>query len=301
MHLSKYKLAILALIFANIIWGAAFPIFKWSLENVPPYTFSFLRLFLASFLILPFTMHKLTIKKQDIPDILLLSFFGITIPITAIFLGLLHAPSINGPIIVSSGPIFLIIFAMLFLKEHPKKKVIFGTFVSLLGVLFVILRPAFEKELDSSILGNVFFLATTLGSVYHTIMVKKLTERYTVMTLTFWYLFLGSLPLLPLVASEVQTTNFIQHLNTQGLIGIGFGIIFSSFIAHLMYNFGVKQIHASEVGIFAYVDPLIAILIAIPLLGEVLTPVFIIGTLLVFLGIFIAEGRLHYHPLHKLR
>ena len=301
MRLSKYKLAIIALISANVIWGAAFPIFKWSLENVPPYTFSFLRLFLASLLILPFTLHKLTIKKQDIPDILLMSFFGVTIPITAIFLGLKYAPSINGPIIVSSGPIFLILFAMLFLKEHPKRKVFLGTFVSLLGVLLIILRPAFEKGLDSSIIGNVFFLATTIGSVYHTIMTKRLIERYSIMTLTFWYMFLGSLPLIPFVVTEVHATDFMQNLNMQGLLGIGFGVLFASFIAHIISNFGIKQISASEVGIFAYVDPLAAILIAMPLLGEKLTPIFLTGSFLVFLGICIAEARLHWHPFHKLR
>ncbi|MBI4097267.1 MAG: EamA family transporter [Candidatus Levybacteria bacterium] len=301
MRLNKYKLAVIALILANVIWGASFPIYKWSLQNVPPFTFSFLRLFLASLIILPFTMHTLTIKKQDIPHILMMSIFGITIPITAIFLGLKYAPSINGPIIVSSGPIFMILFAMLFLKEHPKRKVFIGTFVSLIGVLLIILRPVFEKGLDSSIVGNLFFLATTLGSVYHTIMTKKLIERYSIMTLTFWYMFLGSLPLIPFVVTEVHATDFMQNLNMQGLMGIGFGVLFASFIAHIIYNYGVKQIPASEVGVFAYVDPLAAILIAMPLLGETLTPVFLIGTLLVFLGICIAEARLHYHPLHKLR
>lgn len=301
MQFSKYKLAILALILANIIWGASFPIYKWSLENVPPYTFSFLRLFLGGLLILPLTLHKLTIKKQDIPQLLVLSFFGITIPITSIFLGLQLSTSINAPIILSSGPIILIIFAMAFLKEHPKKKVVLGTLVSLFGVFIVIFRPVFEAGFSGSVVGNLLFLLTALGSVFHTVMLKKMLDRYSVFTLTFWYFVLAALPLLPLVFAEAQTIGFVQTLNYQGLIGILFGVVFASFLAHILSNYGLKQIPASEVGVFAYVDPLAAILIAMPLLGEKITPVFLIGSLLVFLGILVAEGRLHYHPLHKLR
>lgn len=300
MRLSKYKLAILALIIANIIWGASFPIYKWSLENVPPYTFSFLRLFLGGLLILPLTLHKLTIKKEDIPQVLVLSFFGVTIPITSIFLGLQLSSSINAPIILSSGPIFLIIFAMAFLKEHPKKKVVLGTLVSLLGVFIVIFRPVFENGFGS-VVGNLLFLLTALGSVFHTVMLKKMLDRYSVLTLTFWYFVLAALPLLPLVFAEAQTTGFVQTLNYQGLIGILFGIVFASFLAHILSNYGLKQIPASETGVFSYVDPIAAILIAMPLLGEKITPVFLIGSLLVFLGILVAEGRLHYHPLHKLK
>ncbi len=301
MKLSKYKLAILALIFANVIWGASFPIYKWSLADVPPYSFSFLRLFFGAFLVLPFTLHRLTVKHKDIPQLLALSFFGITIPITAIFLGLERAPSINAPIIFSSGPILLILFAIIFLKEHPKKKVVYGTFISLLGVLLIVFQPVIERGLDGSVIGNLFFLATAIGSVIHTIMLKKMLDRYNILTLTFWYFLLGSLPLFPLVVSESQTTHFMQNLSFQGFFGIAFGVVFASFIAHIFTNFGIKNIPTSEVGIFAYVDPLAAAVIALPLLGEVITPFFLVAAFLVFAGIFVAEGRLHWHPLHKLR
>lgn len=301
MRLSKIKLAIIALIIANIIWGASYPIYKWSLESVPPYTFSFLRLFLAGLLILPFTLHKLTIQKEDIPKLLMLSFFGITVPITAIFLGLETTESINGPIIASSAPIFLILFAVFFLREHPKRKVIYGTLLSLVGIVIIVFRPLVEKGLDDSIIGNFFFILTVLGSVYHTLMLKSMMHKYRVLTLTFWYFILGSLPLIPLMLNEMQTAPLMQTLDARGLIGIAFGVVLSSFVAHVIFNYGVKQIHASEVGVFTYIDPVAAAVIAIPLLGESITSLFLVGSFFVFAGIFFAEGRLHWHPFHKLR
>jgi drug/metabolite transporter (DMT)-like permease len=87
----------------------------------------------------------------------------------------------------------------------------------------------------------------------------------------------------------------------QGLVGILFGAVFTSNVAYMLFNFAVKHIHANEVGVFLYLDPVVTVLIAVPLLGETITMTFLLGALMVFAGIFISEGRLHYHPLHKLR
>jgi drug/metabolite transporter (DMT)-like permease len=301
MTLSKKRIAILALIAANIIWGASFPVYKWALENVPPYTFVFLRFFLASLLILPFTLHHLTIRRKDIFRLIILSVFGVTLPISFLFLGLELSSSINAPIIMSSGPILLIIYAIFFLHERTKGKVIFGTIISLMGVMVLIMQPLIEQGFNGSMLGNIFFLLATIGSIFHTLMLKKMMETYRLLTLTFWYFVISSIPLLPFVYTESQTSGFLGTLNLQGLLGISFGVVFASAIGHVIYNYGIKRVKANEIGIFAYIDPVAAIVVAIPLLGEKITLSFIFAAVLVFGGIFIAEGRLHYHPFHRLR
>ena len=98
---------------------------------------------------------------------------------------------------------------------------------------------------------------------------------------------------------ELQQWSF-SLLDYRGWIGIIFGVIFSSAIAYSLYNYGISKIDAQEVGIFGYIDPIIAILIAVPLLHEYPTLYFYMGTFFVFIGIVIAEGRIHWHPFHKL-
>jgi drug/metabolite transporter (DMT)-like permease len=65
--------------------------------------------------------------------------------------------------------------------------------------------------------------------------------------------------------------------------------------------YGISKIDAQEVGIFSYIDPIVAVLIAVPLLSEYPTPLFFVGSLFVFTGIFLAEKRLHWHPFHRIR
>jgi drug/metabolite transporter (DMT)-like permease len=108
-------------------------------------------------------------------------------------------------------------------------------------------------------------------------------------------------PLVPLVIIETLQHNFINTLSIQGIIGAIYGVLLSTIIGHMLFAYGVRYIRTSEVGIFGYIDPIATVLIAYPLLGEGITISFILGALFVFLGIYLAEGRIHYHPLHLLR
>src|SRR5258708_32548408 len=99
MSLSKTQKAILALILANLIWGAAPPLFKWSLENIQPFTLAFLRFFLGALIILPFCYKNLKIAKKNWLSFFLLAFIGVTINISFFFLSLQKTESINVPII----------------------------------------------------------------------------------------------------------------------------------------------------------------------------------------------------------
>src|SRR3989344_2669433 len=300
-ELGKIRLAVLALILANIIWGASFPIYKWSLEVIPPFSFAFFRFFIGALIILPFVIRFLKVAKEDIPKLILISIISVTVQIPLLFFGLELSPSINAPIIISSGPIFLIVASVIFLKEKLKYKVLIGTLVSLLGVLAIILRPFLEGGLTGfGVLGNFLIFAATLCGVVQAIILKEITVKNNPLTVTFWMFLIGSIPLLPAVLWESASFNLLE-LNMQGAIGLIYGVILAAVLAHYFLAFGIKFIKASEVGVFTYVDPIATIIVAVPLLHEAITFPYLVGAALVFLGIFIAEGRLHWHPLHKLR
>lgn len=298
---NKHNQAILALILANIIWGAASPIFKLALQNIPPFTLAFFRFFGATMILFPFTVQNMWIKRQDWFNLILLSVFGITINISFFFLGLQYAPSINAPIISSSSPVFIYLFSIFFLHEKNHPKVLLGTLVSLLGVFIIVGQPLITSGLGGQFVGNIFFVLASLGAVVHAVVCKKISSKYNASTITFWSFLIGSLTFLPFFLYEMVNLHPINTLDYRGIMGILFGIFLSSAAAYSLFDWGIKKIDAQEVGLFYYIDPIIAAMIAIPLLGEVITSLFLLGSLLVFSGIFIAEGRLHYHPLHKLR
>lgn len=299
-NLGAVRISILVLILANIIWGAAFPIYKLALQDVPPFTFGFIRFFIGALVILPFAINDLRIPKEDYKNMFLLAIFTVTLQIPLLLFGLKLTTSINAPIIISFAPIILIFASVIFLKEKLRAKVLAGTIISFLGILLIIFQPLLVGGFSSSLVGNLLILLATICSVIEAILLKKLTIRNKPITITFWLFLIGSLPFIPFVIKESQSFNIFTDLTLPGAIGLLYGIYFSTVIAHFLYSYGMKYIKASEVGVFNYVDPLATIAVAIPLLGETLTPVYLVGSMLVFLGIFIAEKRVNYHPLHRL-
>jgi drug/metabolite transporter (DMT)-like permease len=299
MNLSQKQKAVLALILVNIIWGAALPIYKWSLEDVRPFTFAFLRFFLASLIILPFAYKKLFVQKNDRKILLLSSLSGITLTIPLLFFGLQNTTSITAPIILSSGPIALIIGSIIFLKERVNPKVLFGTGVSFLGVLIVVIQPLLSSMSSGSVFGNLLITIAVLFDIGHTLILKKILKSYSPLTITFWMFFVGSVGLFPFFLYELATYEFV--VTVQGLIGVFYSILLSSVFAYLLAVYALKRLLANEIGIFTYIDPFVTALVAIPLLGEIITLPYLVGGLFVFLGIFIAENKFHFHPFHKFK
>ncbi|NMB83886.1 EamA family transporter [Candidatus Roizmanbacteria bacterium] len=298
---------VLALIITNVIWGAASPIFKYALINIPPFTLAFIRFFGAAVLFLPWGIkHWHKISGRDWFMLLLGAFFGISVNISFFFLGIQKTESINAPIIASSQPIFLYIFSILFLKERPRKKVITGILLSFIGVLIIVLSPIivsgglFSIKSDTLMLGNFFLVIATFGAVGNVIVYKnvlKKIDHYQVSLISFIF---GGLSFLPMMLGELRHWSFGQ-LDIHGYVGIIFGVIFSSFIAYGLFNYGISKIKGQEVGVFSYIDPVVAVILAAPLVNEHPDMFFYIGSVLVFGGILIAEGRIHYHPLHRIK
>ncbi|OGK17747.1 hypothetical protein A3F32_01195 [Candidatus Roizmanbacteria bacterium RIFCSPHIGHO2_12_FULL_42_10] len=294
---------ILALVIANVIWGAASPIFKYSLENIPPFTLAFIRFFFAALLLFPFIKRtNLNTNRTDWAQIALGAFFGISINITFFFWGLQRSESINAPIIASSGPVFLFFLSIIFLKEKFKPNVFLGMMIALLGVILIILSPILfdgKKFAMGELTGNLFFVLATLGAILHPLLQKNVIGKIGSLRVTYYSFFIGAFTFLPFMFLELQSWSF-SSLNLQGWTGIIFGVLLSSGLAYYLYNYGIAKINTQEVGLFTYIDPIIAVLIAIPLLQEYPTIHFFIGSLLIFGGIFIAEKRIHWHPLNQL-
>jgi len=214
MNLSKSQIAVVALIIANMIWGAAPPIFKWALHDIHPYTLALLRFVVPAIILYPFVRGKLKINKKDYFNIFIIGFLGITVNIIFFFNGLLQAPSINAALIGSSGPIFIILYSLMFLREKPKRKLILGAHIGLLGVLFVLITPLF-KDGNLAAIGNFYYLISMLSGVTAVLLVRKVMKRNNPIAVTFWSFVTGSIGFIPFFIHEVQIYGFLQNLNAR--------------------------------------------------------------------------------------
>jgi drug/metabolite transporter (DMT)-like permease len=294
---------ILALIIANVVWGGGLPVFKFAFENIPPFTLAFFRFFFASFVFLPFVLRtnlKL-LNKRDWIEISIGSFFNIFINITFLFLGLQRAPSINASVISASGPLLLFFLSVSFLKEKADIKKLQGTVISLIGILIIIIFPllfASSKHEIGTLEGNIFYFIATIGAVLGPLAWKRVLAKVPVFTVMFFGFMISALMFIPFMVVEWQTWN-ITLLDRAGVAGILYGVFGSSAIAYFLQSYGLAKVPAQEIGIFSYINPITTAMVAIPLLHEYPDLFFFLGSLFVFLGIYISEGKLQVHYLYK--
>lgn len=292
------SLPILALISASVIWGAAAPIFKWSIQNIPIFPLVFVRFFIASIFLIPF-LKNTKIRFKDFGPVCLLGILGITINSGLFFLGISLTSSINAGLMAASGPVFTILAAKIFLKEKGSTRLLAGAFTGLLGVLLISGQSILTEGFSVDLLGNLFLIISIWGVVGHEIMVKKLQLTYDPILLTYAMFLIGAFTFLPLAFYQLTANPyFLTHIDVRGVTGIVFGIFASSLAAYFFWNWGLSKMSASKVGIFLYADPVASALIALPLLGEKITLPDIFGAILIFTGIFIAENKIHYHFKH---
>jgi len=299
MKFTTARKAFFAIIIANLIWGAAAPIFKISLTNIPPFTLAFWRFFLGALILWIILGKKAALPTKTLKDLNLLiayAFTGITMNIIFFFWGLKLTYSINSPIISASAPILTYLLALMFLKEKFYWKKLSGMILGTIGIIVIVMEPLLTHGIDGSILGNIFLVIATVAAVIQTIVGKNVLTRVNPIAFTFWAFIVGAASFLPLAIYEFGTIpHLYQSLDLAGYLGIAYGAIFSSAAGYALYAWGLSKISASDASIFSYVDPIIGTILGVLLLHEPITRYFLLGSVFIFGGIFLAEGRLHYH------
>jgi len=171
-----------------------------------------------------------------------------------------------------------------------------------IGILAIVFEPLLEKGVDGSILGNFYLVIATVAAVAQTIIGKRVLPKVNPITFTFWAFIIGAASFLPLAFSEYLTKPALYSmLDWRGIMGIAYGAVFSSAAAYTLYAWGLAKVTATDASVYTYLDPVVGTILGYFALKEPITPYFLFGGALIFGGIYIAEGRIPYHPFHKLR
>lgn len=294
----------LAIIIANIIFGTTSPIMKMGLTEIPPALLGFIRFASAALILAPFAISRWNpLSRKNWMILILAGICGVGIHIGLFFLGLQLTQSIVGPVIASSGPVILYAMSLVFLKEKFMLRKFNGMLVALAGVLVIVLAPLALNGTEvhhQQTLGNVLIFLATIFGILHSLLIKKITEKISAIQMSVIVFVTGSLCFLPFTFGEIQNWS-IESVTAKGWFALLFGSIFVCVGGYTLFHYALTKIDASDVGMFTYMDPVIALVVAWPLLGEKPDIFYFLGSVLVFGGIYIAERRIHWHPFHKLR
>lgn len=290
--MDKRLLAILAAIGASAIYGLNHTIAKGVMPvHIEAFGFIMLRVLGASilfWLLSPFA-PKEKIDKKDYPRMLGCAVFGMCINMLFFFKGLSLSTPINSSVIITLSPVMVLILASFILKEKITLIKGIGIALGLSGALALVLFSTDSVSNAPNIpLGNLMFIINAFSYGFYLVIVKPLTKKYHAITLMKWLFLMGVILNLPVTYSEFVAVDWL-NLPFDAIWRMAFVVAGTTFSTYLLNIYALKQLSASTISVFIYLQPLIAIIYAVLVGADHLTTIKVTAGLMVFVGVYLVS------------
>jgi drug/metabolite transporter (DMT)-like permease len=292
MHKSRVKTwAHLSLLAANIIYGMNYSIAKAVMpDSIRPLALVSLRTVSAAalFWITSLFMPKETVSKKELLYLFGCSFFGMVINQVLFLIGLNYTSPVNSSIIISTNPIFAFVFAALILKENITMLKGIGLAIGLSGVMMLILQNGTPDISSNTFLGDIYTLVNTISWAFYTVIIKRMVEKYHPVTVMKWTFLFAMLTTVPLGYSQWSTMDWAA-ISLRGWLGIGFVVVFATYLGYLLISFGLRRLSPTIVSTYTYINPIIAAYLATIMGQDRISLVMVLSALLIFAGVFVVS------------
>ena len=268
---------------------------RGGVEYVPPISLAFWRWTLVFVILLPFTYLSLRknykIIKNEFKKLLFLGAMGCGVCGAFPFLAGKTTTVTNMGIIYTSSPIFIILISGFFFHEKINFTKIIGLISCLIGVFAIIIKGDLDLLINLNFtIGDLWMLAAAIGWALYSIYLfhwkskLKIFQRFTLIA------FFGALSLFPFYIGEelfFERTAFSNEF----FMWIIFAAISPGIIAFTLYTVAQKKLGASLTGFTLYVFTIYGAIYGYFLFGEKLENYHLIGTVLVFIGVYLAKKK----------
>lgn len=279
-------------ILTSAIWGTTFISSKLLLEEgLSPAAIMILRFILAYLLMLPFVKGKWLCKS--LKDELLMVILGISGGSLYFLLentALVYTQASNVAIIIAATPLLTMLTANLLDRGKGISKKLYGySLISLIGVVLVILNGNFVLKLNP--IGDLLTFGAVVTWVIYSIIIAKVQDRYSSWMITRKIFFYGVLTLFPYFLFkpwDVTWEMMARPMVWGNLLYLG---VLASLGCYVAWNIVIKRLGAVDATNYLYINPIVAMVTANLLLGEIITPLAIVGTLLILVGVYLAEKK----------
>ena len=285
---NKTILGLLCGLSAAAIWGGMYVVSKVVLEVFPPFTLLTIRLALGALVLgaIRIMRNKTRFTHEQFLSSFLVGFAGYGISLGFQFVGTKLSTASNGALVTSATPAFVLLFAPLLLGEKPSLRQVVALIASTLGVLAVI-DPRTADFSSTLFLGNLSLLGAALTWALYSVLVRKISASADLLT-SSTVMLLAGLPSSILFGAFELRTQAVGDI-TPGIIGglLFLGII-STALAMFLWNYAFAELPAASASLTFFAQPVVGILLGWYFLGETITPLFLLGGVLIGVGILIS-------------
>jgi len=291
-----YLLLTLTVLFwsGNFIFGRALS------ETVPPVALSFWRWVIALIFIFPFVITSIIRQRTLIIAywklLLLYGFSGVAGFSTLAYLGLTETTAINGILLNTSSPVFIILINRLFFRQAFTIRECLGVIFAFFGVLSIVSRGDVATIAKLTVQkGDFYILGGVLSWAIYTSLLRLRPSEMHPLTFLGSTISLGVLTIFPFFLFEASRGKSIV-LNGLAASGILYLALFPSIVAYLFWNYAVEKVGPNRAGFFLYLMPVFGTILSRVLLKENLFYYHLLGIFCILCGIYLATLHREKNP-----
>ena len=285
-------MAFAALAFAMLIWAGNWVMGRALRDSIDPVSLNFMRWAIAVLVLTPFALpgaiRAWPIIRTRYGLLFLLSLTGVTLFHAMVYHGLRTTTAVNGVLLNSSLPLFILLCSWILDREHATRRQIAGMLLSFAGIVVIMSHGEIERlrALEFHAGDAWILLAMPVWGIY-AVLLKRRPPELGGLTLLFVIAVLGTAMLAPALAVEgLRLPRTGPEAAAVVYMGLG-----ASLAAFICWNHGTKVVGANAAGFTLHLLPAFGTILAIIFLGEAFGLFHAVGIAVIIAGVVLATRR----------
>lgn len=275
---------------ANVMWGLMSPVTKmvFAAGTVLPIVMVDFRVAGAALL---FWLTSLFMPREHVPPADLLRLFGagmlgVLLNQGCFIIGVSLTTPGEASLVTTTMPMWVMLLAWLFLHEPITLKKAGGIVLGAAGAIILISGSAATAVGSNPALGDFIVLCAQLSYALYLTLYRNFIKKYSLVTLMKWMFLSAAVVALPSTYRLLTATAW-TGISRMEWYGVGYVVVFATFLAYICIMIGQKQLRPTLVGMYNYVQPVVATVTGIILGLDTFTPLKAVAVVLIFSGVWL--------------
>lgn len=276
-----------ALAIVYVVWGSTYFAIALVVQTMPPLLTAGVRFLLAGLILAAFIAVRdaggLRVTRRQLAGASLVGILLLAGGNGLVSLGERTVPSGLAALIVASVPLWIVLLRLV-AGDRVGRDIVVGVTVGIIGVAVLVVPNGFSGQTDPG--GLLMLVGATFMWASGTFISPRLRMPRSAWGSTAYQMIAAGLALL-IVGPLLGETRALDpsRFSTVSLVGFAYLVVFGSLVAFSAYTWLLQNTSVSLVSTYAYVNPVVAVVLGTLFLSEPITPTMIAGAALILAAV----------------
>lgn len=290
-HMNTKTKAYIALSTVCLVWGTTYLAMRTGVKYMPGLMLAAIRNTVCGVIVVSWFL----IRGYKLPDIKTLGRFA---AISLFLLGIGNGfmtwgeqtiPSGLASVLAALNPLCIAFFSILLMRgTKVNYKVIVGLFLGLAGITIIFYPKLIHPEEKGFAFGVILILLAVLGWSSGSVLISRKPFDMNVFYAAGWEFLFGGLELI-IISAVTGHTIPLTKVPVISWLSIAYLIVAGSLIGFNAYQYTLRNLPATQASIYAYINPVVALILGWAILHEHLNWYIFFGSLITLTGVYLVQ------------